>query len=1372
MIGEPNLHLIRCAHAGHRDFQWLKPEKNLANDAYFLDNENESKVSADLADLRHAVIINGKESRLEIKDSEGKDALLEHWLGSYESENSSWHLDENKNHGIDFVLLTFNLFDLRSPYNVKCNLYPQIRKFSKNVPIILVGVELNTEEKESNKYSCSDSDIRDLRDFIQPKAYYKASKWADKLIQNIAETGFNVKKQKLVSGLMQTADDEEASSVLSKYDLQLSDFASQNNEDENMAHVFLRRGLKKSMELLLETVLDLKSEINETLMRTFLTQKDHDKGNTIIMSSVVYNQKYIFEQLLLLTSKMEKKMDIWKTCNFRNENFVHILAKQGHPELMDALTKNTLYFENEKEKTFMAKLLKTTEKYGNTPLMIAAIYENNECFKQLFEFCRNVDFSLTEIRNQNEQNYFHVFGTLGLSKLIGMIKGALDFRNEDDKLYLSGLLRQIDRADNTPIMSAANNNQNKTFNELLSLYCDVNLHNRSVLKMQNSKGENVIHILARNGFAEMVGSLLGRITMNIANCGDKIFFAELLCQKDNCQMTPLEASAFHYNHKTCFALFSFYHKIDSFTPEVQYTDNEKFTHVLNRISFSKSMYAPAMIYSLSKELMNRAMKCETVDDKKALKAILTHKYFEGLTLLHFAAEQFYIVEPFYIQGSNNVEFELYVECLINLTVVYHNCNVSTNLSHISHTREKTDQENCVHILSRHGRTKDFEKLTENARKLGDENKMLRAFFLHTDKGGNTPIMCAALHEQSEILAKLLLFYYGDHKETSLKEMLHVKNNNDATILHIIHNSSKMMLGPHGILLELEKRSHMKDEEDKNGFLELQKCLRKNNGSSAKTMRSLKLLKETLPISTKVIALVCIWLCIKDLLLPWAMYLLDVVTDSLMVKTFYERDWIQNDNYTIDSFSYITRSNQTCKSLIEYPRRLSGLAKCVYSITFIAGPWVFYGYEFLRDNFSNTLKEEVRKMVGRNFESKIAKKWLTRAIMAFLVPFCIIIWPLIAIFRRFYYRLQHERSKGGERIAMEKELRETSHACARSRLLEASIEATFQPLLQWYLLYPKVVHIILTESSTFGHLTDNLLPHLSIVSSIFSLARAFSFYKADNKNGALDSTVAPVSMAILLASDLLFILSRITLIVMFAYSFGPGEFYPGIAFLMGHLIVIILLHNCLTDAFTNLTKGNYLRYFHGCFLNGLANILCNNGEVILDTEKKIMKGKTFIRHSTYDVIFLVENCILAYFGYNLALECKEEEKARNLTITASLVSHLIGLLLKIIYYKKFHLWSDLISVLHKKPKNENGNEKHLESIWKYWKVYWQKYWQVEYIWVFETEFNFLGSKKKVKFSVQAILNCFYAILSVFLLPILSIFFIVRKVFRLCRKTLAK
>ena len=194
--------------------------------------------------------------------------------------------------------------------------------------------------------------------------------------------------------------------------------------------------------------------------------------------------------------------------------------------------------------------------------------------------------------------------------------------------------------------------------------------------------------------------------------------------------------------------------------------------------------------------------------------------------------------------------------------------------------------------------------------------------------------------------------------------------------------------------------------------------------------------------------------------------------------------------------------------------------------------------------------------------------------------------------------------------MEEKVRESSRVTGRAQLVEVCIESTFQPVLQWYLLYPSFLRGCMTGN--FEHnLTDDktsLLPYLSMLSSIISLAWSFTAHKAIYKDGALDLTVSPVSRVVLCASDLLLILSRLNFIILFMYYFGPGIFFPGVIFLIFHSLLMILLHMIFEKMQGTLICSNgfaeVCTEVHTCLLNGLANMFSNNGRIniLLDTFK--------------------------------------------------------------------------------------------------------------------------------------------------------------------------
>ena len=113
---------------------------------------------------------------------------------------------------------------------------------------------------------------------------------------------------------------------------------------------------------------------------------------------------------------------------------------------------------------------------------------------------------------------------------------------------------------------------------------------------------------------------------------------------------------------------------------------------------------------------------------------------------------------------------------------------------------------------------------------------------------------------------------------------------------------------------------------------------------------------------------------------------------------------------------------------------------------------------------------------------------------------------------------------------------------------------------------------------------------------------------------------------------------------------------------------------------------------------------NNGDVIVHDSKYHDNGKKFIRQLVYDLVFFFEMVILFIIGYNLVIEPEYQQIAKNRVIIASSICHVAGLILKVFYYTKLHVWSDIINVME---KDENDN------------------------WIFETEFFFMGNERKIR-----------------------------------------
>jgi len=227
-----------------------------------------------------------------------------------------------------------------------------------------------------------------------------------------------------------------------------------------------------------------------------------------------------------------------------------------------------------------------------------------------------------------------------------------------------------------------------------------------------------------------------------------------------------------------------------------------------------------------------------------------------------------------------------------------------------------------------------------------------------------------------------------------------------------------------------------------------------------------------------------------------------------------------------------------------------------------------------------------------------------------------------------------------------------------------------------------------------------LSKISFVFSFLSLAWGFTSYSAAQKDGALDLTWSPVGRLLLLLSNLFLIFSRINSLVLFMYFWGPGEFKPGMILILGHVLLMMFVHyftvhykteDDTTDEKNYGESGEeirkkyylkityYLKLIYVCLLNGLANIfICNFINVSFNRYKHIgtKKKKTFHRQVCGDVLFLVQNIVMVCLGLTVDVKPLNNPTTAKYLGCAILTCHLIGLFVKVIYYKYFHIWKDL------------------------------------------------------------------------------------------------
>ena len=268
------------------------------------------------------------------------------------------------------------------------------------------------------------------------------------------------------------------------------------------------------------------------------------------------------------------------------------------------------------------------------------------------------------------------------------------------------------------------------------------------------------------------------------------------------------------------------------------------------------------------------------------------------------------------------------------------------------------------------------------------------------------------------------------------------------------------------------------------------------------------------------------------------------------------------------------------------------------------------------------------------------------------------------------------------------------------------EATFQPLLQLYLLLPGLIcfdYSHLLDSKVVDFVFD--VPDIqvvSVISSCLALAWSFNTYQATRMNGALDFSKNPAGRIILLLSCICQISSRLFIMITFAYICGPDQFWPMILFIVLHMLLMAVIHYFTKDdarANENLWAPRG-QVFYQCLINGISNLYLHNNIIPLEIsqDKKKTKQnqlKQDRKQMLVDTIIMAENLtiiIVALFKTPLPT-----------TLLVTLLAiHFAGLLLKVIffsfnevfikiirsqvlYYQHFHIWSSLIPCCPLIPK---------------------------------------------------------------------------------------
>ena len=588
--------------------------------------------------------------------------------------------------------------------------------------------------------------------------------------------------------------------------------------------------------------------------------------------------------------------------------------------------------------------------------------------------------------------------------------------------------------------------------------------------------------------------------------------------------------------------------------------------------------------------------------------------------------------------------------------------------------------NIAHLVSKMSLGWGVNRLIDNF----SESQIFELFSECDTRFGQTPLMFAAIDSKDSTLTAFLNFYSCSIKMNELNgeknnemtrrldSLLHKQDNDRKTLVYYITDSEEKCLGPYGSIMQFEKKFHVRDTTTKEGldfgYSDLNRCFHDNLGSSQETSRALRLLNDTKSSSEMMLLTLTCSSILSVLMFPMMLYIGDVVLDSLVAVHYYSL-WTNGSMPETDCSKYhLTSLNVT---LEDYPVCLTYGWKFAYTVIFIGAPFIFSFHEIV----SNHLKWTMEKL-----------DWL----LLLLLPFSVVFWPCILLVLKTVQLNKYHRSKGAIKQEHKKRCEQYTNRFVAVHFKEVCIESSFNALLQWYILLP--AFLVRYHNHTLSIDVENtylLMASTSFFLSIVSLAWSLTANIAQQKKGALDMTWAPVPRLILFISNLLLVFARINSFVVFMYYWGPGKFYPGMIAILLHVLIMMVIHMIYLeqkrDKKEKKVSFRYLRHLiYVCFIYGFTNIMVSNFmELALTADEELGRKpkNTRGRRLFTTVLFFIENVLLVCFGYidgeTLTVYPLDQDVCIHLLFGVFILfCTLAGVLLKLVYYKFFHIWKEI------------------------------------------------------------------------------------------------
>ena len=361
-----------------------------------------------------------------------------------------------------------------------------------------------------------------------------------------------------------------------------------------------------------------------------------------------------------------------------------------------------------------------------------------------------------------------------------------------------------------------------------------------------------------------------------------------------------------------------------------------------------------------------------------------------------------------------------------------------------------------------------------------------------EETGDSPIMIAAKLRHKDVLNAFLRSNKFDHEncdETDfLDKVIHYKNNQNQTLLHAVALQGPELEEQKLQILRKEIKLHVNNGELLHvaDQIKLQRCLRGQLKSSAEAAiildqcRALQGMPKTDHELKMEKAKVWSRLFFASLLLMLLFNAIDTGSDILIVIRYYfewhpEEDGRATKNMTCgaeETDNLICDDkydNKTLKSIQCIPYGMQGSAKFGYTLFFVLVPWPFFIYEFFTSRQYEQLVVKGKEIVSELAKCSSCKDvlfWYLKAI-GYSIFFlgCLVLWPIAVLFIKYYNDGKYYLAKGPQRSAREKKIESSEVLWQTARVMEVSLESSFQPTIQLYIMFPVLVSSFENNSQT-------------------------------------------------------------------------------------------------------------------------------------------------------------------------------------------------------------------------------------------------------------------------------------------------------------------